>query len=63
MKRLLVIALSLLVFASPAVAQEDWREELSSEQVVTHDGKWVSDDYGIFTFELPGYERAVRQVE
>ena len=25
-------------------------------QVVTHDGKWVSDDYGIFTFELPGYE-------
>jgi hypothetical protein len=48
--------IAFLCLPASAVAQQDWREELSSDQVTVADGRFTYEEFGILSLELPGYE-------
>ena len=64
MRKTLLPLLALLAVPSAVAAQEDdWREELSSEQIVIRDSMYTYEEYGIVEIQFPGFEPAKFQVK
>ncbi len=63
MKKTLLPLFAILAVPTSAVAQDDWREELSSEQVIERDSMYVYEEYGIVEIQFPGLEPVKFQVK
>ena len=64
MKKILLPLLAILAVPSSVVAQEDdWREELGSDQVVERDSLFVYEEYGIVEMQFAGTEPVRFQIK
>lgn len=63
MKKIVLFLFAILFVPSSVVAQDDWREELSSDQIIERDSMYVFEEYGIVKVAFAGNEPAEFQVK